>query len=271
MNRLRVISLGAGVQSSTMLLMASRGEIKADAAVFADTGGEPKAVYDWLEFLKSQSPFPIVVASRGNLWKAATNVRVSKTSGNKYIQTAIPVFTVDGLRLGKGQRHCTRDYKVHVVQREARKLLGKARVTRNEGVLVDMLIGISTDEAHRMKPSRESWIANEYPLIDMNYSRTMCEEWCLKHYGRVPPRSACTYCPFRSDEQWAALAPEEFRDAVQKEKQLQAAYLATEGTLTSVPYLHSSRVPLDQVKLSAGKGRAMIDKFGNECEGLCGV
>ena len=43
---LRVISLGAGVQSSVMALLAARGEIgpMPDAAIFADTQWEPAAV-----------------------------------------------------------------------------------------------------------------------------------------------------------------------------------------------------------------------------------
>lgn len=45
--RLRALSLGAGVQSTTMALMAAHGEIQPmpDCAIFADTGWEPKAVY----------------------------------------------------------------------------------------------------------------------------------------------------------------------------------------------------------------------------------
>ena len=44
---LHVLSLGAGVQSSCMALMAARGEIgpMPTAAVFADTGDEPASVY----------------------------------------------------------------------------------------------------------------------------------------------------------------------------------------------------------------------------------
>ena len=50
---IRVISLGAGVQSSTMMFLAYDGVIKnVDAAIFADTGNEPKAVYEYLELLK---------------------------------------------------------------------------------------------------------------------------------------------------------------------------------------------------------------------------
>ena len=54
---LRVISLGAGVQSTTMALLAAHGEIQPmpDAAIFADTGWEPAAVYRHLEWLTSGS------------------------------------------------------------------------------------------------------------------------------------------------------------------------------------------------------------------------
>ncbi len=51
-----VLSLGAGVQSTCVLLMSCRGVLpKLDCAVFADTGWEPKAVYDHLEWLKGEA------------------------------------------------------------------------------------------------------------------------------------------------------------------------------------------------------------------------
>ena len=51
---LNVLSLGAGVQSSTLALMAAHGEIEPmpDCAIFADTGDEPKDVYEWLKWLR---------------------------------------------------------------------------------------------------------------------------------------------------------------------------------------------------------------------------
>lgn len=43
--KLRVLSLGAGVQSTTLALMAAHGEFEQmpDCAIFADTGWEPRA------------------------------------------------------------------------------------------------------------------------------------------------------------------------------------------------------------------------------------
>ena len=45
--RLRVLSLGAGVQSATLAILAAHGIVGAqpDCAIFADTGWEPASVY----------------------------------------------------------------------------------------------------------------------------------------------------------------------------------------------------------------------------------
>ena len=58
MKRLTVISLGGGVQSSVMALMASEGAFDRvpDCAVFADTHWEPPSLYSHLEWLAGQAP-----------------------------------------------------------------------------------------------------------------------------------------------------------------------------------------------------------------------
>ena len=66
---LTVISLGAGVQSSVMALMAAHGEITPmpDCAIFADTQAEPTRVYEWLSWLETQLPFPVHKVTKGSL------------------------------------------------------------------------------------------------------------------------------------------------------------------------------------------------------------
>ncbi len=57
---INVISLGAGVQSTCMAMMAKDGALPMpDCAIFADTGNEPLHVYTHLENLKKILPFPI--------------------------------------------------------------------------------------------------------------------------------------------------------------------------------------------------------------------
>ena len=52
-SKLRILALGAGVQSTTLALMIEKGEVPmVDAAIFSDTMAEPRRVYshlDWLE------------------------------------------------------------------------------------------------------------------------------------------------------------------------------------------------------------------------------
>ncbi len=140
--------------------------------------------------------------------------------------------------------------------------------TMQVNALVVSWVGISTDEADRQKPSREPWIRTRYPLIEMGWSRQMCIDWYMEKYGVRPPRSACKFCPYHSDEEWIRLKleePEDFAEAVAYEKAIQGANQRDEVT-KGVPYLHDSLVPLDQVVFANRP-----DKFGEECGGVCGV
>jgi hypothetical protein len=69
--RLRVLSLGAGVQSTALALMAAHGIAgpMPDCAIFADTGWEPKSVYAHLRWLMLPNvlPFPVHIVSAANI------------------------------------------------------------------------------------------------------------------------------------------------------------------------------------------------------------
>lgn len=273
---LKILSLGAGVQSSTMALMYAQHELSPmpDCAIFADTKQEPLAVYDWLRWLEGRLPFPIHQVSKGDLWASATRVRHTRKGKRTYIETAIPAFMQDGESEGKGLRHCTTDFKIDPINKKVRELLGKKRVMKRDGVLAQMLIGISLDEAMRMKPNRLDWIESKWPLIDAGMSRADCLVWMERNGYPAPPRSACTFCPYRSDAQWLALTPAEFDDTCIKELELQAAFRVT-TSIRSIPYLHESRQPLRTVKFDPLTRRKMgaeqTNLFINECEGICGV
>ena len=218
-------------------------------------------------------PFPIYIVTKGNLWNSASRIRRTKDGERTYISTGIPVYTVEGLRKGIGMRQCTRTFKIEPVNKKLRELLGFKRLPKNPGVLVELWMGISDDEASRMKPSKMPWIKTIWPLIEKNMDRQDCLDWMEAHGYPKPPRSACTFCPFHDDDSWLALAPAEMADAVQKERELQSAY-AESSQLTSIPYFHESRVPLDEVRFvptPQGRPSKQLRLFNNECEGMCGV
>lgn len=271
----RALSLGGGVQSGTMAMRIARGLVPmVDCAIFANTLHESAATYAYLDWLESHVPFPIYRVSKGDLWEAATHVRRTRDGKRTYIETAIPAFLVDGDSFGKGQRHCTVDFKIDPINAKLRQLLGRKRIGKKSGILAEMLIGISTDEYIRMKPNRLHWIKSQFPLIDAGMSRADCQHWMEQNGYPVPPRSACTFCPHRSDAAWLDLSASEFADAGEKEVELQAAYAAT-SQIRSVPFLHESRKLLPLVKLDSRKRRKMAaeqrNMFINECEGVCGV
>ena len=138
-------------------------------------------------------------------------------------------------------------------------------------MLVKLWMGISTDEAHRMKDSRLPWIENVYPLIDKGMSREDCQKWLKRNGFPKAPRSSCTFCPFHSDQEWMRLRdeePKEFAGAVEWEKRFQATAALPNSGMKGIPFLHGTCVPLAQVKFKAANNR---HAWGEECSGVCGV
>lgn len=259
---IRVISLGAGVQSTTVALMAAVGELEMpDCAIFADTGWEPVSVYRHLDWLETQLPFPVHRVSVGNI----RTDYLGQAAGRR--AASIPYFTSSGMK----PRQCTAEYKVRPILRKIRELLGILGQRSPTESVAEQWIGISTDEAHRMKPSRYGWISHRYPLIDMRLSRNDCAKW-LGRRGLTAPKSACIGCPFHSDTMWRDMRdndPASWADAVAFDGLLRTAAMGR--GFTQEAFMHRSCVPLDQVDLRTWDDRGQSDLFGNECEGMCGV
>jgi hypothetical protein len=271
------LSLGAGVQSSTLALMAAHGEIgpMPDAAIFADTQAEPASVYKWLDWLEKQLPFPVVRVTAGNLEKRELTLRVSKKSGKTYRKTAIPAFAKgkDG-KIGIISRKCTTDHKIIPITQAVRKLANIKRGQKE--CTVTQWIGISWDEIQRMKDMREPWNQARWPLIEKKLRREDCITWMKNQGYPTPPRSACSFCPFHNDSEWRRLRdfePDAWHHAIKFEKQMQEAALKDQA-MTTVPYLHPSCVPLEQVDLRTDEemGQMLLwNTIQNECAGMCGV
>ena len=258
-SRMNIISLGAGVQSSTMALMAAHGEITPmpDAAIFADTQAEPKAVYEWLDWLEKQLPFPVYRVTKGDLETETLRARVSKKTGHIYYKLYIPSYGLDGPM----PRKCTTDFKLVPIYQTMRRI---AKIPRGcKEIRIRCWVGISLDEASRMKVALEPWVENVFPLVQRRMRRDHCSQWTVSHGYPLPPRSACKFCPYHNDEEWRNMDPSEFADAVKFEAELRA--------LAPGEFLHSSRIPLDQVDFSTDEARGQLNLFNNECEGMCGV
>ena len=259
---MKIISLGAGVQSSTMFLMSCYGELdKADAAIFADTQDEPQSVYkylDWLEFEGEKHGIPIYRVTAGSLSQDTVEV----IEGRRNRAGMIPVFVESDRGGGMTMRQCTGDYKITPLRRKARQLMQDAGEST-----IEMWIGISTDEIQRMKDSNVKYITHRWPLIEMRMDRNDCKQWFNRNGGKEPPRSACVYCPFHSNQEWARLKaeePEEFKRAIEFDQKIR-----NHPKLRSRAFLHPSMKPIDEVDFLDQSQLGF--SFVGECEGMCGI
>jgi hypothetical protein len=258
MKQFTVLSLGGGVQSTTLALMAMHGLIeKPQYAIFANTGWESAETLEHIVTLGKIIDFPIIEVNNGDLLQ---DLLSGLTSNDNYF-TPPPFFHING---SIGQRQCTGDYKIVPIKRMVRQLLGAGIRTRLYGKFVDMQIGISSDECHRAKPSNVEFIKHQFPLLDLNLTRLDCERWLIKHGYKIPVKSACIGCPFHSNYEWKRIKSDckkEFETVVEVDELLRSRIISPE-------YMHKSCKPIDKVIF---KTLSRIDLFGNECTGLCGV
>lgn len=243
---IRVLSLGAGVQSTTLLLMSLEGALpKLDYAIFADTGWEPKRVYGHLDrvaAVAADAGVLVLRVSKGNLRGDALN------PGHRYASVPYFVRNPDGSD-GMGRRQCTSEYKLAPINRKVRELLGAAapdfrRVPK--GRVAEQWIGFSTDEIGRVSDHLGvSYIAKRYPLLDLDMSRKDCERF-LERRGWTVEKSACIGCPYHGNRQWRDLRdnhPDEWADAVEFDSAIRKG--GSRGLpLNGEAFLHRSRIPL---------------------------
>ena len=267
MKQTRMLSLGAGVQSTTVALLAVHGQIeKPKHAIFADTGWEEQATYvhlEWLTPILEDAGIQVHIVKKGDLRQDTL------TTG----RIKIPVHMKhDGAGSGMSMRQCTYDYKIAPIQRKQRELIGiayKQRWKEEHGTIIN-LMGISVDEIQRAKTNPVKYIDNEFPLLDLRMKRTDCLQWLNKH-GYSAPRSACIGCPYHSNDEWRRIKqnPKEWQDAVQFDHALRTIQTKMQSTM----YLHPSCKPLDEVDLRTQEeqGQYTLDLFDNECEGMCGL
>lgn len=259
---IHILSLGAGVQSSAMALMAAAGEITPmpEFAVFADTGDEPQEVYWWLEKLTLMLPFRVKIAHRVVPFIGPTG----KLSDHiiEYDHSQIPAFQVgENGKIGIGKRQCTKHWKIVPVHRKIREVTNTQRQHLPPG-FVTLWQGISVDEVDRAKTSREPWITNRFPLLENRMRRSECEAYLNKR-GLSVPKSACVFCPYRGRSQWRKSKS----NKADWEKILRVdAELNARGE-----FLHPSCIPIGQIDFEKETREHPEFGFRNECEGMCGV
>jgi hypothetical protein len=273
---IRVLSLGAGVQSTTLALLAVEGALpRPDAAIFADTGWEPHRVYEHLDRLTvvlADADIPLHRVSAGNLRADALDPT------QRYCSVPYFVRNPDGSD-GMGRRQCTSEYKLKPIKAKVRELLGYPHpkpVPR--GVFAEQWIGFSTDEVHRVRDTLDvRYSRPRHPLLELGMSRKDCARWLAVRGWASVAKSACIGCPFHGNRQWRELRdnhPDEWTDAVEFDRAIRKGG-ARGLPLTGEAFLHRSRIPLDIAPIdrvtrreAAERQTDLLDAIANAEAGL---
>jgi len=253
-----VLSLGAGVQSSTILLLSCHGLLpKIDVAIFADTGWERIATYQHLNWLKQEAMsygIPVITVNNGSI--------LNPTGPNP---ASMPFYGINHNKPVMLRRQCTEVYKIRPIRKKIRELFQIPK-PNPLSIGVDLWLGISTDERNRVGGYYGvKYAVPSFPLIDIKpMSRDDCFTWLRQTYpNHIPEKSACVGCPFRDQEAWRSVKenPSEWKQAVEFDRLIRTPEYNKH--IYSQIYLHRDCLPLDEIDLRTEieKGQLILPEF----------
>jgi len=261
---LRVLVLGGGAPSTSLLLMALAGELpRLDAVVFPDTGFEPRAVTEHAVRLEQVARAAGVAFHRVQAESLCDDALHPAPASHD--RAGLPLFVAEPA--GRSTRlpaWCASRYRAAPVRRQVRELWELAGRPA-----VELWLGLAREDAaraprpHRADPDP---VRYRYPLMERGLTRSDCQRW-LAARGWAAPTSGCVGCPLQSDLRWAELrdtTPHQWAEAVAVDRAIRAAHPGDAGA-----FLHRSLTALDQAELHGPVERAVVDGFGDEGEGMC--
>ena len=256
---MKILSFGAGMQSTALALMACTNAKKNpatfplvpvyDAVIFCDLGLEPPWVKTQLDFTWQaceDAGIPFYILNAPLYADFLNNFGERRT-------ISIPWWTLRGDgHQSRMPRNCTLDYKASVIANFVRwELLGyrKGQHLRPEDVKAhEMHLGFSAEEAHRCKENPNRLFINRFPLVEMGLTRADNYQYILENWGLDTKASACTFCPFHRNFFFQYLkehVPEQFEQVVYMDRLLQAK--TPKPPMDSDLYISRSRKRIEEL------------------------
>ena len=265
---IRVLSLGAGPQSTALLLLACEGRIpRFDAAIFADPGWQHQAVYQRVERLAgaaAQAGIPLYRVSAGD-------VRADFLGADRRFASMPLWYRSPAGYDATARRQCVTQYKTRPIKAKIRELLGfppPARVPR--GVYAELAVGLTAEESSRARDPDVRYLRFAYPLAGLGWTAADCLRYLIPYGLTGAPPSVCLGCPHHGNRWWRYLRdyePSQWADVVAFDHAIRHGYpRASDGgqQLRGRYYLHMSRQPLDQAHL--GPDRALKNRLPSSAE-----
>lgn len=209
--KLKILSFGAGMQSTALALMSCEnakadclGQLRPhpmvpiyDLTIFCDLGFEPPWVAKQADFVQK-------ACENVGLWYVKLDTPLyqdlMRNFGTKRV-VSIPWWTLraDGHK-SRMPRNCTIDYKVMEIAKFVRwEVLEyrKGQKLRDEDKKAhEMHMGFDFDEKRRCKESPNPMFVNRFPLVDMKLVRADNYTYIRDVWGLDTKASACAFCPF---------------------------------------------------------------------------
>jgi Phosphoadenosine phosphosulfate reductase family len=237
-----VLSYGAGLNSTALLVYLIKKKEPLDVVLFADTGDEFPATYETVNYYKQYAEDNKV---KFEIVKSELSDSLYQYMYNKKI---VP---------SRFRRDCTSKFKISPMRHYMRSTFGKQQK-------FIQYIGIDYSEAHRIMTNDVQYIENRYPLVDAKIDRQGCQNLLEQEGLLIPPKSGCYYCPFTTRKKWNILLdtnPELFNKAIELEQ-----------NATRHPHPNALLHTIPLIKLKDRKvGNTKLDNFIVLSEPSCDV
>lgn len=234
-DKTEVWACGGGTQSGAIATLIRLGKLpRPDIAFMTDTGRERSTTWPFVnDFIR---PALASVGLELQIIKAADFARIDVYWNDTIL---LPGYTDISGSVGKLSPFCSGKWKRDVAERFLRSV--GVETCRN-------WIGISRDEARRIRAQHRNWLELWYPLIfEVPVTRAQCVELIqAQGWNRQIPHSSCYMCPNHSDAEWIDMklnCPDDF---------LAACALEAETRIMDPHFfLHPACVPLADVDFFA--------------------
>lgn len=259
------LSMGAGIQTTAAEILIYQGKIKADEIIFSDTGLEKPETYRYIEkYLKPLSNEMNVsfTTVHMDIWVDEVDQTNQKTGKRIHCKSLRDLIVARRRLPSIRMRWCTDKAKITPI-----KMYIRSQQEQGEYVKpAQGIIGISTDEKHRMHQPHLSEYQNIFPLVDLGISREKCKG-IIKDFGwQLPEKSGCYLCPFQGGREWDTLFYNHndlFNDSMTLEKR----------DVKYPTYRLYQRETLEKFGEKRKLGRYNMSIFddweGEECSGVC--
>lgn len=181
MKKINVVSYGAGVNSTALIIFMYNNKIPIDLIIFADTGAEMPRTYKYLKV------FDKWLKARG-LKITIVKSHLGDIREHHYNKKIFPFRMF---------RACSDKWKIRPINKYVKE--------NYPGSYINMFLGIDAGESRRVKESRVKIQDLIYPLVTHNIDRRGCIKIIKNADLPIPVKSGCYFCPFQRKTEWFKL------------------------------------------------------------------